>query len=441
MVRSDRDTQLTRIQVFAAFLQRISAAKWFVAVETATVILVLFVLSRADVGIMDLVGISGLERRWTLLGAFVAILAFPVIRGMQATIVRLVASDVLLLGICGLAALSILWSPLPTATFPEVVALGLTIVVAAYLAARFDARTLAVLLFTAMVMAAALSMLATFTQPELGRHEGGPHLGIPRGLYEHKNVLGLTMGIGAVPGTLLVLDGLIHRRRWTIPATVGLALIIAALWMSDSRMAQVSYAFSLMVTLGFSLLRRGPDRLAEIAGGALGVIPPGLTGLLVSGVIMPMSTLFGRGHTMFARLEIWSAVFDVLGKRYWLGLGFESFWVDGAPTRQTVETTVGWEVPTAHNGYIEIILGIGLIGLLLFSAHLVRTCIASARLAQRTRRLATLGPIMILALIVAINLAESHLLEPGSLLLATYLVCSFWTSPKHGRYGRPQEGL
>jgi O-antigen ligase len=407
----------------------------------ATVTLAFCVFSKADAGIVDLVGMSGLERRWTLLGAYVLVLAFPVIRGMLADIVRLVANDTLLLGIGGLAALSILWSPQPTPTFNDVVSLALTIAVAAYLAARFDARTLAALLFAAMVIAASLSVLTAFIRPELGLHTYPPHIGTLRGLYIHKNILGQATAIGAIPGTLLVLDGLTRRRWWTIPAIAGLALIIAVLWMADSRTSQTSLVFSLGVTFGFKLLRRGPDRLADAAGVVLGVTTLGMTGLLASGVIAPISTLLGRSRTMFARLEIWAAAFDVLDKQYWLGLGFESFWVEGSPTRQAVETTVGWAVSSAHNGYIDVVLGLGLVGLLLFSTHLIRTCFLSARLAQRTQELEPLLPMMIVALVVMANLAESLLLAPGLLLFVNYLVCNFWTDPEQGRYGQREREL
>jgi len=443
MVRSNEeiDTRQTRTKLLTTVLQRASTAKWFAAIEMAVVLLAFFVFSKADVGIVDLVGMSWLERRWTLLGAYALVLVFPVIRGTLADIVRLVASDTLLLGISGLAALSTLWSPLPTATFGAVVSLALTIAVAAYLAARFDARTLAALLFAAMVMAAALSVLTAFIQPELGLHDSPPHLGTLRGLYVHKNTLGQAAAIGAISGVFLVLDGLAHRRWGTVPAIFGLALVIAVLWMADSRTSQMSVVVSLVVMSGFNLLRRAPDRLADGAGVVLGTTTLSMTGLLVTGLIAPIPSLLGRSRTIFARLEIWSAVFDVLDKQYWLGLGFESFWVEGSPTRQTVEATVGWAVSYAHNGYIETVLGIGLIGLFLFSAHLIKTCVASARLAQRTQGLATLVPIMILALVVMVNLSESILLAPGLLLFVTYLVCSFWTDPKHGRYGQPRAAL
>jgi O-antigen ligase len=380
-------------------------------------------------------GTIAIKRRWILLGVYGAILAIVVIRGLLMETAQLALSDTLMLSIVALAALSILWSPLPSATFRATVSLALTVFFAAYLASRFDIRTAALLLFVSVIIAVALSALIVVIRPDFALHTGPSHIGKPRGLFPHKNIMARTVVVGAMSGMLLVFDEFQQRRWWLIPIAVGEVILVAVVWITGSRTAQIALVFSLVVTLGFLLLRSRSSNLSLVGGVVIGAIGLIVTGLLFSGSIVSIADLLGRQETLLARTDIWLAALGLLGRRIWLGNGFSSFWVHESATRQTVSTALGWEIYHAHNGYIDIVLGVGVIGLVLFFSHLIRTSIRSARLTQRGRETATLILIMLLALIVMENTTESSLLTQSSLYLTTYLMISFWVNPKQGQYG------
>jgi exopolysaccharide production protein ExoQ len=67
------------------------------------------------------------------------------------------------------------------------------------------------------------------------------------------------------------------------------------------------------------------------------------------------SSSLGRDETLTGRTEVWAAVLPVVKQHPLLGSGFGSFWTDAR--RQL------YEIPTAHNGYLDILLELGAVGL------------------------------------------------------------------------------
>ena len=78
----------------------------------------------------------------------------------------------------------------------------------------------------------------------------------------------------------------------------------------------------------------------------------------------------GRNLTLTGRTELWAAVLQ-LQKNPLLGTGFESFWLG---SRLEELWNVFWWCPLqAHNGYIEIYLNLGLVGIFLYLGQFLGT--------------------------------------------------------------------
>ena len=73
--------------------------------------------------------------------------------------------------------------------------------------------------------------------------------------------------------------------------------------------------------------------------------------------------LFGDA-TFSARTVIWDFVLYEMGRRPLLGWGYQSFWLVG-PDGPSIVDARGWVtiMPHAHNGYLDMILQMGYIGL------------------------------------------------------------------------------
>ena len=71
----------------------------------------------------------------------------------------------------------------------------------------------------------------------------------------------------------------------------------------------------------------------------------------------------GRDPTFTNRTRIWQLVLDYIARRPWLGYGYESFFRANSVDANLIWTVVGFKTPHAHNSWLEIGLGMGVIGM------------------------------------------------------------------------------
>jgi exopolysaccharide production protein ExoQ len=127
---------------------------------------------------------------------------------------------------------------------------------------------------------------------------------------------------------------------------VGLAMFFSLLWMGKRK----SY-------LGVNTLMA---IMALIIG--FGVVLPIVGGTPVGG----FTSSLGRDETLTGRTEIWKELLPFIEKQPIFGLGFGDFW--------TSKTRLEYHVSEAHNGYLDVLLGLGSFGLLLLVVFLLSFC-------------------------------------------------------------------
>jgi O-antigen ligase len=75
------------------------------------------------------------------------------------------------------------------------------------------------------------------------------------------------------------------------------------------------------------------------------------------------AVLLGReeqAESLTGRLPIWETLAPYLKDRFLLGYGYDSFWI---PSRvNAVSSELHWGIREAHSAYIDMLLGVGLIG-------------------------------------------------------------------------------
>jgi O-antigen ligase len=81
---------------------------------------------------------------------------------------------------------------------------------------------------------------------------------------------------------------------------------------------------------------------------------------------------FGRDPTLSGRTEIWGALAGSISKRPLLGYGFYAFWLGMVGESGNVINATHWTFGYAHNGILEIAVQLGLIGVFVFLATLLR---------------------------------------------------------------------
>src|SRR4029077_8373108 len=104
-------------------------------------------------------------------------------------------------------------------------------------------------------------------------------------------------------------------------------------------------------------------------------------------MIGTLAQFVGRSPDLTGRTNIWKGVIDT-NTNPLIGVGYESFWL--GPRLLWVWERAGG-VTEAHNGYLEIYLELGMIGLLLLVAFLISGYQTIYRRFRAGSSLATLG--------------------------------------------------
>ena len=112
-----------------------------------------------------------------------------------------------------------------------------------------------------------------------------------------------------------------------------------------------------------------PNVLIAIVGFimAVGIITPFSQGSSVA----DFTFLVGRNATLTGRTDIWAGLVPIAERHPFLGGGFGGFW--------TSRTEVEAMVNEAHNGYLEVLLQLGFVGLLITSMFLLSFGRSAAR--------------------------------------------------------------
>ena len=82
-----------------------------------------------------------------------------------------------------------------------------------------------------------------------------------------------------------------------------------------------------------------------------------------------MVTALGKDPTLTGRTEIWSLLLG-LHTNPWIGTGFESFWL-GPRLEKMYAALPNLPINTAHDGYLEVYLNLGWIGICFIAILLV----------------------------------------------------------------------
>lgn len=353
------------------------------------------------------------------LTAGLALLAHP---GMAA---RLLGSNIPVVALLLLAVFSSFWSPYPDATFRRAFALALATMFAVYLVIRFRPGELLELLGYALVVAALLSFFfSLFTA--WGHHHWGPHQGIWRGTFGHKNELGRYMALGSL--LFLVLIGQsrgLKRALWWI----GLAFSLVLLLASTSKTPLAVMLGLLVVWPLLKAMRAGRMALNVKLPVILIVGFGGLVLLLVNFLATGLEAM-GRDMTLTGRTKLWELAVSAGFHHPWFGSGYRAFWTERGA--REVYAHLGWnlEVGNGHNGYLDVWLELGFVGLGLFVAMLA-TAIRRIwrRLVISTDSVGTWYALL-LGFLIVYSITEKVILQQSELVWTLFVATLLYLTPR-----------
>jgi exopolysaccharide production protein ExoQ len=314
----------------------------------------------------------------------------------------------LLVALLVLPALSTLWSIDPMETVQRTVAVLGSSLFAVYLATQLTRPLLLRLLAINFAICAFVSLLVIAFVPSIGIAQDGPHAGGIVGAFGHKNHLGQMTALGGIVCLLAFRE---PASSWRIVYTMGVVINGILLLGSGSLTAQILFVASAigLVFLGRSI--RFITRHAVVFAVSTGVFIA-VTALSITGNdLVDLLTAMGRDATMSSRIPIWQNSWPFITERWLLGYGYETFWSEANPAVKVIERHIHFRPFHAHNGYLELWLAIGIIGVITFAVLAVHYTVLAAK---RLHRLPG-DPLHLLAFVYAFlfllyNLSENAIL-------------------------------
>jgi exopolysaccharide production protein ExoQ len=313
----------------------------------------------------------------------------------------------------GFAVASILWSIDPVITFVRCVALIGTSLFGLYLATRYSLEEQLQILALTFGVVIALSFISILLLPQYGIMAAA-HAGAWRGIYNHKNVLGKMMVLSSL---IFLMQTSVSKRRML--SWAGLSLSIVLLVFAKSSAAYVSFLVLAVVFLIFKILRWQYELM----------IPALLVVLMSGGSLLLLLTehadkllkLAGKDPTLTGRTDFWILVLNNIWKHPWLGYGYGSFWQDSNSDAALIRYAVGWGVPNAHNGLLDLGLDLGVLGLVILLISLFGTIIQALVLLRKNKSSVYIWPLLFIANMVFANLTETTLMVRNDVFWVIYI--------------------
>lgn len=318
----------------------------------------------------------------------------------------------LLTGLLALAFVSTLWSIDGGATLRRSVWLALTMGFGLYLAWRYEWRELVCVIGAAFIVLIAGSLVIGLFAPGVGRMTL-EHPGAWSGLWTHKNTLGGIMALGvAVCASAAIVE---PRRRelWIAAALCAFALVL----LSTSKTALLASMLGLGVIAAGMLMRRGPVLTIVVCASALAAIILGAAIVFLAPDLLVAA--LGRDLTLTGRTDIWEASARFVEAQPWLGYGYYAFWLPDNGPAYWVREAVQWQVASAHSSWLELALGLGRAGVVLFALQLFATLKRGAGAIFNAN--AGLWAPAFLAAFALYTLSESHALQANNLFWTIYV--------------------
>ena len=261
---------------------------------------------------------------------------------------------------------SALWSVDAEVSLRRSVALTGAVVIGIYVGLRLPVRRLILLVFLAGIAIIAFSLVLSVVSPIQGTDFDHRLRGVCSDKNHFAEVCALTLL------TALALTGMGRGTKTEILLRVvgGVLAIIGMGLALSTAVIPVLGASLAVLGLGRVMLKASPKLLAMMPF-AFGLLLLMLViGVANSGAVAEM---LGKDADISGRTLIWGFAFKHIAMRPFLGWGYSAFWTGGDSPGAVFWSNFHLGVPHSHNGYIQLTVDLGFIGMALFVAGMVLT--------------------------------------------------------------------
>lgn len=324
------------------------------------------------------------------------------------------------------SGLSVFWSVYWEISVYRWLILLCTIVAGGYIGLRYTVKKLIELLSVFGIYILLLSAILVFFAPRIGIMNYYDIQGAWKGLYWHKNHMGLISTFV----NLLFLFSLVNAVRskskqiwfWGLLYVFSLVFVV----QSDSAAALiVTIVLHGMILLAIAWLKfkdkiRGSHYLIFIVSAVV-------ASLILYFNMDHVFGVFNRNTTLTGRVPMWAHLYNVyFSQRPFLGYGFNAFWYIES-YRETMHVLAGYpdQIVISDNGFIDILMNTGYIGLSLFLFFYFGVWWRSFQYMRKARNLNDLFPVILMSYTLLANISWSLLFENEGFFMLIMLAVLF----------------
>ncbi len=298
--------------------------------------------------------------------------------------------------------LSALWSETPVLSLKFSVVQFIVSWLAAHLVRKYDWQDICKYLCRMCLISGVLSAFVALAIPSMGINEKGW-----LGIFPFPIKLGTCMALSIALWSIQPMNSL-----WRRVIAIG-AIMLSSLLLILSNSSQALFTLiTLLIFLGIlTIMRQFTPRQVSV------IIILLISFLLASYVIISsnLETIFavvGKDMTLTGRTEFWPQMLASLEKRPILGYGVQGFWQSWrgeANPAGHILNSGGFVPPNGHNGFLDLAMELGWLGLIIFSLSFALNFVRAATLWKQANFLEAALPSMLLVYIVMANISETQL--------------------------------
>jgi len=355
---------------------------------------------------------------------YIVSLALLTLRWKKATYV--LSRDNFILPLIGVCALSSFWSLDSDITIRRVFGLVGTTIFGIYLASRYTLKDQLKLCLLMFGISAVMCFLFALAIPQYAAGAAGW-----RGMYPTKNVLGKRFFLSAAICLFLAITTRENRWiSWLIYVTSGVLILLSK--------STTSLGNFIIITVACFVYYRILPLKYKIMIPILTFIGT-LSIAFYIWFINQVDTILGsvgKDTTLTGRTELWPAVVDMIAKKPWLGYGYGAFWESRSTESATIIQTVQWNTPNAHNGFLDLWLGLGLLGLLVFLIGFIINLLRAIYLIRFDETFVNLWLLIYITFVIFSNLTETTLVDQNSIEWILYVAVVFSSKISTQKFGK-----
>jgi exopolysaccharide production protein ExoQ len=307
----------------------------------------------------------------------------------------------------GLLLTSVLWSVAPSTTITRGVAYFFLVVGAIGIVEILEPHQVMRVIALIGGFSAAISLILPQSTDAI--------TGDFRGLFPGKNQLGQAMVIGVLGG----LHG-IRVRGWRGFLDIGVIMLcttVAFLTKSATSLLTI-VAFFILHIIGTFYAKGSGFRIISM----FVLIAVTAISVMLMTNIDSIYSILGKDPTLSGRTDFWPYVIDYIYQRPLLGWGFAAFWMLSNPPAIEIFSTIGFGINEAHNGILQLLLDVGVLGTAFFLFLWIRNFVMAVRCMNGSAPEIGVSSLLFLVGILLIGVSEQVLTTADEVTAGFFLL-------------------